>query len=136
VAGEATATAAICATSGDDDESESFKTGEAGSGSLIVASTSPADAQPVDALPASAALGWVTLVASTTAPADGAKPTAAHETVAANKGKAANCNLPISSAVPVDIRQANAVVSWGGRGRDDRRSCRGRANRSRRGGGQ
>jgi len=63
VAGEATATAVVGATSGDDDESEGFKTGEAGSGSLIVASTSPADAQPVDALPASAALGWVTLVA-------------------------------------------------------------------------
>jgi len=55
VAGEATAIAAVGATSGDDDESEGSKTGEDGSGSLIVASSSPADAQPVDALLASAA---------------------------------------------------------------------------------
>ena len=85
-AAAATATAAVGATLTDPEELERVKTGEEGSGSLLVASPSPADSQPVDVLPTCAAVGWVTHVASASAPTDGAEPTAADETVAANKG--------------------------------------------------
>lgn len=72
----ATATSAGGTTPTDVDESEGVKTGEADNSSLLVAASSPADAHPVDALPACAAVVCVTHGAATTARADGAKPTA------------------------------------------------------------
>lgn len=85
-AAAATATAAVGATPTDAEEVERFKAGEEGSGSLLVASPSPTDSQPVYALPTCVAVGWVTHVAATAAAPVVVEPTAADEAVAANKG--------------------------------------------------